>query len=270
MRTITLTTDFGTKDWYVGTMKGVILSKTKNLDVQLVDINHEIQQGNIKEAAFTLRNACPYFPMNSIHTAVVDPGVGSERAPLIIETEGPIFIGPDNGVFTDVLKIFPPKNIYIIENYEWMNTEVSQTFHGRDVFAFSAAKIASGSTPISAGRSTSNIITLSESRLSVKSDSITFEILHIDHFGNLITNIPSATDLERKVNPGTILWIDGLEKAIPIGDTSLNYASMAANTPTFISGSSGYWEVSIKDQSCASKIGFNIKKTPVTACLNMR
>lgn len=270
MRTITLTTDFGVKDWYVGTMKGVILNKTRDLEIQLVDICHDIQQGAIHEAAFVLANACPFFPMNSIHVTVVDPGVGSQRHPIIVETEGPTFIGPDNGVFTIILKKFPPKNIYIIENPEWMASKISHTFHGRDIFATAAAEVAIGTTPISAGKVISEIVSLPTPYPSEKSDRIDFEIIHIDHFGNLITNIPSDSTLENKLQAGTSLFIEDLPEPTLLNNVSKNYADMKEGTPTLIRGSSGYWEISVKNQSCAKKIGIIIKASPQKAKLKFK
>ena len=141
-RIITLTTDFGLDDHYIGVMKGVILGI--NSDAVITDITHGIPKYDIFKAAFTVRNSYKYFPKDSIHIVVVDPEVGSERKPIVVESEQGVFIGPDNGVFSFILE--ENKGIPIIEitNPKYMLSDVSNTFHGRDIFAPAAAHISLG------------------------------------------------------------------------------------------------------------------------------
>ena len=142
MSIITLTTDFGASDGYVGTMKGVILSIAP--DVALVDITHEIAPQNIRQAAYVLHDAAPYFPRGTIHLAVVDPGVGSARRALAVRTSHGFLVGPDNGLFTLFLADEPDAECRAITNAKYMLPRISSTFHGRDVFAPVAAHLANG------------------------------------------------------------------------------------------------------------------------------
>lgn len=189
---IALLTDFGTSDPYVGIMKGVILARCLalqpplNLPIQIVDITHEVRPQNVRQAAYLLRSAYRYFPPHTIYLVVVDPGVGTERKPLAIETDRGIFVGPDNGVFGHVLAeaeswqavaLWPPEN-------------VSATFHGRDVFAPAAAALACGEDLLKLGTPTTDVLRLEPYRLEmVESGQLTGEVIHIDHFGNVITSL---------------------------------------------------------------------------------
>ena len=151
VKIITLLTDFGLKDPYVGIMKGVILSI--NPDATIIDITHDITPQNIEEAAFLIEEYHRFFPPGTIHMAVIDPTVGSERRPIIVSKDNNIFIGPDNGLFTLVLD---DAEVYLIENPDFMLTEVSSTFHGRDVFAPAAAHASTGFHPSAFGRTISD------------------------------------------------------------------------------------------------------------------
>ena len=141
---ITLITDFGDKSGYVGVMKGVILSI--NPDCQIVDITHHISPQDREEAAFVLKSAYPFFPPDSIHLVVVDPGVGSERKPIIIESGTHWFVGPDNGVFSFIFLMEGFKQVWEITNTHYFLPRVSSTFHGRDIFAPIAAHLSLGVT----------------------------------------------------------------------------------------------------------------------------
>lgn len=186
-RIISLTTDFGTGDSYVGTMKGVILSINPRATV--VDITHGISPQNILKGTFLLSQAYPYFPEGTIHCVVVDPGVGGNRRPILIETDRYLFVGPDNGVFTCVLERERVRRIIHITRKEYFLKKVSKTFHGRDVFAPVAAHLSLGINPENMGEPIDNPARISIPR-PVKGDrGITGEVLYIDSFGNCITNI---------------------------------------------------------------------------------
>lgn len=181
---ITLITDFGDTDDYVGAMKGVMLSINPN--IRFVDISHSIPPQDIRKAAFILYKAYKYFPRGTIHLVVVDPGVGSERNPLIVKTENYFFVAPDNGVLSLVLNDR-------FEAYKIIcKKPKSTTFHGRDVFAPVAAKLASGTPATSLSKSVSSIIRHPFPSPERGRDGIVGEVMDIDHFGNAITNIPRS------------------------------------------------------------------------------
>ena len=142
MRLITLTTDFGTRDWFVGTMKGVILGIQPR--ARVVDITHEIGGGEVRAGAFALRASYSFFPQGTVHIAVVDPGVGSPRRALAVQTANYFFVGPDNGVLSFALMRERIKSIHALENEKYFLKPVSRTFHGRDIFAPVAAHLSRG------------------------------------------------------------------------------------------------------------------------------
>lgn len=175
---ITLTTDFGGFG-YVGAMKGVIYSVCPKTTV--VDITHDIKKFDVRHAAYILNGACKYFPKGAVHCVVVDPGVGTKRRGVMIKTSKYIFIGPDNGVFTFVEDI---KKVYEISY-----PEKSKTFHGRDIFAPIAAKLACGGDPEEFGTPVKGIKKFEFEEVRVEKNKIIGEVICTDHFGNVITNI---------------------------------------------------------------------------------
>jgi hypothetical protein len=184
VKIITLLTDFGLKDPYVGIMKGVILSI--NPEATIIDITHDIMPQNIEEAAFLIEEYHRFFPPGAIHMAIIDPTVGSERRPIIVSKDNNIFIGPDNGLFTFILD---DAEVYLIENPDFMLKEVSSTFHGRDIFAPTAAHASTGFHPSAFGRSISDPLRLDKMVPTTDSHSLKGRIVRFDHFGNAITNI---------------------------------------------------------------------------------
>jgi S-adenosyl-L-methionine hydrolase (adenosine-forming) len=249
---ISLTTDFGTSDWFIGVMKGVICSINPNM--QLIDITHHISPGNIQEAAFVLKQAVPWFPKKTIHLAVVDPGVGTSRNGLIIETENSTFVGPDNGIFswalldTGIVRIIRlnPKNF---------SDSASHTFHGRDLFAPAAARLSMGENALNLGEATDSLIQLEWPDHVQTQDGIQGQIMHVDRFGNLITNIPIANI---PIKPKQIsLQIS--EKTIPITFHS-TYDQAATNALVLIPASTGYFELAVKGASAASKFDWSARQ----------
>ncbi len=205
---ITLTTDFGTRDSYVGAMKGVILDIAP--DTTIVDVSHEVERHNIREAAYVLATASKFFPSHSIHVAVVDPGVGSTRRPLVLCTPRGTYISPDNGTLTHVLNSFgqlssttetgdtpayarTPEGCvaYELDNPGFWLPRVTRTFHGRDIFAPSAAHLANGVDVSDMGAAVESIACLPESACYFDNGTVTGSVVHSDIYGNLITNIPS-------------------------------------------------------------------------------
>jgi len=243
---ITLTTDFGLKDPYVAEMKAVILNISPN--AKIVDITHEVEKFNIRMGAYTLAAACPYFPKGTIHMAVVDPGVGTKREAILIQARNAHFIGPDNGVLTLAAESQGIKRIYRVENPEFMLPMVSNTFHGRDVFAPAAAHLANGISPSEFGPEIREIVTPEYAKMTKTRNTLTGEVVHIDGFGNIITNLREK-DLEligvkRKVNlkiKGNMLKLK-LCKAYSEADTQ---------QPLAIIGSHNFLEISINQGNAA-------------------
>jgi len=184
---ITLTTDFGVADGYVGTMKGVILGIVP--DARLVDISHEITPQNVRQAAYVLYTAYPFFPLYTVHLVVVDPGVGGTRRPIALRTPVGYFVGPDNGILSYVMAGEPVEALVELADPRYRLPHVSHTFHGRDVFAPAAAHLAAG-VPIAAlGPPVAEPVTFPPPRLEVGPDIITGEVLHTDRFGNVVTSV---------------------------------------------------------------------------------
>ena len=204
---ITLTTDFGLADGYVAAMKGVILSI--NPDARLVDISHEIKPQNVAEGAFVLGKTYRYFPQGTIHLAVVDPGVGTNRRAIILRTPQAFFVAPDNGLLAGVLSDASPEatttgvlgdeleamatamaTAVAITNARYWRSAVSATFHGRDIFAPVAAYLSLGTPLAEFGERISSIVMPSQSLTKRRPDgSLAGQVMHIDHFGNLVTGI---------------------------------------------------------------------------------
>ena len=189
MRIITLLTDFGLQDSYVGVMKGVILKI--NPDVRIVDITHAVSPQDIREAAFIVKDYYPYFEAGTVHVAVVDPTVGSGRRPLILVKEENFFVGPDNGVFSHLIKDGP--EVYEIANRAFTLREISSTFHGRDIFAPAAAHLAAGVDPSAFGPRVVDPVCLENIFTRIENDALCGEVVRFDRFGNAITNIDIHT-----------------------------------------------------------------------------
>lgn len=184
---ITLTTDFGLKDSYVGTMKGVILRIFPQ--ATLVDITHQITPQDVLEAALIVGSAYRYFPIGAVHLVIVDPGVGGERRPLLVAGREHFFVGPDNGAFTHLLESDPAARIRRIAEPRYLLPGISDTFHGRDVFAPVAAYLARGVDPAEFGPELDDPIQLEAPRPRIWGDQIRGEVVHIDSFGNVVSNI---------------------------------------------------------------------------------
>lgn len=187
MSIISLITDFGLRDNFVGVMKAAILRI--NPHVQIVDICHEIKPQDILQAAFLLKGSFKYFPCGSIHLVVVDPGVGSKRKSIIVRTRDYFFVGPDNGVLSLALKGEVPIEVVGITNSRYFLKPVSDTFHGRDIFSPVAAYLSKGESPDKFGKSIKFFKELELPKIKISSRSLRGEIIYIDRFGNLVSNI---------------------------------------------------------------------------------
>jgi S-adenosylmethionine hydrolase len=246
---ITLLSDFGLRDSYVAQMKAVILSVSPQICI--IDISHLIDKFNVRMGAFTLASASPYFPKGTIHVAIVDPGVGTKRRALLVETEEAFYIGPDNGVLMLAAKKQKIKHVYSITNKQYMRPKVSHTFHGRDIFAPAAAHLAKGCRPNDFGLEIKDYLVpeFAEPRLS--QNELKGQVLHIDDFGNIITNI-SKNDLEKiDAAEGSTLRIKLGKKVIAIRFGSA-YGEVKAKTALALIGSHDFLEITL-NQSSASK-----------------
>jgi S-adenosylmethionine hydrolase len=247
-RIITLTTDFGYSDHFVGTMKGVILTIAPKATI--VDITQDIEPFNILEGAFTLAQSYPYFPKGTIHVAVVDPGVGTSRRALLVEAAAQYFIGPDNGVFSMIYSAVPHR-VRAITNCRYLLASVSQTFHGRDIFSPCAAHLASGAKPATYGKIIKDYIQLGLMRPNQTSRRAwSGTVLKVDRFGNLITNF--HIDQFPSLRTSSFEVSIGLRRIIDLTPT---FAECIPGDPCVLIGSSGYLEVVINQASAARALG---------------
>lgn len=191
---ITLATDFGLRDPYVAEIKAVILGISPK--ARIVDVTHQISKFDVRMGAYVLASASPYFPHGTVHVAVVDPGVGTRRQPIIVQTSRGCFVGPDNGILALAVGSIGGKiRVYRIMNREFMLPEVSNTFHGRDIFAPVAAHLVSGRSPDEMGAQIRQMLTPEFARVVRRKDALKGQAIHVDDFGNMITNF-GARELE--------------------------------------------------------------------------
>lgn len=264
-RLITLTTDFGTRDGFVGVMKGVILGINPN--VTLVDITHDIEPQNIVQGAFVLANAVPYFPPDTIHLVVVDPGVGSTRRALAAQVGETFFVAPDNGVLSFVLRPFDfaqgkpsssavrPSSIHVVHltNTAYFLSRVSTTFHGRDIFAPVAGHLSRGVPLDALGARIEDWGQLPLERATRHDDRIIGRVVYIDRFGNAITNIGEE-------------MLEGLERAplvVRIGAHTLRgirttYADVSPGEPLALVSSSWHVEIAVRQGNAAQALGIRV------------
>lgn len=244
---ITITTDYGSRDAFAASIKGVIY-KT-NPQAQVVDITHEIGPQDIWEAAFTLRSAYSHFPKGTIHLAVVDPGVGSGRRPIIVVTESYFFIGPDNGLFSLIYQEAERLRVLHITSPHYFLPNPGPTFHGRDIFAPVAGWLSKGIPSGNFGEEITDFIKLNIPTPKITANTVDGHVVHVDRFGNIITNITfkdvqplmgEAPDLNAAVVTLAGKEIKGLRKF---------YAEAAPGAPGAIFNSSGALEVFLFKQN---------------------
>jgi hypothetical protein len=250
---ITLTTDFGLADGYVGTMKGVILSIAPTATI--VDISHNVPPQDVREAAYILYTAYPYFPQGTIHVVVVDPGVGSERRAIALRTPQATFVAPDNGVLSYVVAGERVKQIVHLTNPSYHLSPVSRTFHGRDIFAPAAAHLARGVPLTELGDPLTEIVTFSLPRPQVRSDgTIVGQVIHVGRFGNLITSI-MATDLAgHSLLRESVIEIKGQS----IRGIANTYAEVATGKLLALVGSSDRLEIAVSGGSASQTLGAKV------------
>jgi S-adenosylmethionine hydrolase len=233
---ITLLTDFGLTDPYVGSMKGVILSI--HPDVHIIDITHGITPQNVDEAAFVLKNTYAYFPEHTVHVVVVDPGVGTRRAVLAVQTDRYMFLAPDNGVLKYIFHDEPDCRVFRVTNTSYFSKHVSRTFHGRDIFAPVAAHIAQGLAPEKLGEPFHDYIKGTVKKPVQGKDEISGDILYIDKFGNAVSNIEESLLANREIKEIRI-------KGYTFHALSETYNDVSAGKPLALIGSNGTVEISV-------------------------
>lgn len=260
---ITLTTDFGLSDAYVAAMKGVMLGI--NPKAKLIDICHNIKPQDIHQAGFVLSTACSYFPRRTVHLVVVDPGVGSERRVIILRTPSADFVAPDNGVLSYVIQslakpvplkgqqaeLGPELQAVAITKPEFWRSPVSSTFHGRDILAPVAARLSLGAAPADFGEAITSVVMLPLSCPYQAADgSLVGHIIHIDSFGNLITNI-RGDDLPQA--RGVITVEVGNQRISGLSRTYADSGGLLA-----VIGGGGYLEVSLSGGSASALLGAEV------------
>lgn len=257
--TIVLLTDFGNEDNFVGIMKGVIKKISPTSDV--IDLTHSINPQNLKQAAFILSVSVKYFPQNTIFISIVDPGVGSSRNSIAVKTKDYTFISPDNGTLSYVMQQYTPLGVYSITNSDFFLSQVSATFHGRDIYAPLAAHLANGLDIEKVGERISpiSLITLSEPKCFIDNQNIWHgEVMHIDRFGNIMTSLKAKTmNIEAThFSKQDLNWI------FETGNIQIRYLSQTfsdVNVGNFLAyvGSFGYIEIGKRDGSASDILQLN-------------
>lgn len=267
---ITLLTDFGGQDSYVGVMKGVILSIAP--EATLVDITHRIAPQDIHQAATVLSSTYPYFPPHTVHLIVVDPGVGGQRRPVAMQTARGVFIAPDNGVLSYVQRREADARAVVLENQQYWRDDPSHTFHGRDIFSPVAAHLAAGVPFDELGPPCNDLVQLAAPRLSITPDAIRGQVLRIDRFGNILTNIAML----RWIDAGTVEFVpyDAETAATPLTFAAASarvatgwhtlqplnhtYGEASAGQPVALISSGGELEIAVNQGSAGNKLGLKV------------
>lgn len=257
---LTLLTDFGLEDTYVGVMKGVIAQI--NPQVRVIDLTHQIPPQNVALARFALMTACPYFPAGTVHLAVVDPGVGSQRRSIALAFGAPeqptgFLVGPDNGLFSGVLSQSPVSRVVELTNSRyWLTSQPSTTFHGRDIFAPVAAHLARGvaladlGTPIAADSLVQlDLPQVEQIQLPTDATRWTGAIQAIDHFGNLITTIPASLITGNS-------WAVRVNQRMVVGRAT--YADCPTGEPLALIGSHGWVEIAVNRGNAQKQLGVSL------------
>jgi hypothetical protein len=248
---VTLLTDFGQRDYFVGSMKGAILSSSPSS--QIIDITHDIPPQDIHAAAFNLLCAYKSFPAQTIHLAIVDPGVGSFRRAIVVRANEQFFVGPDNGVFSYVLDRETKARVNHVTREDLFQRPISSTFHGRDVFAPIAAAVANGLNPKELGEQIHDYVRLdSLAPRKLANGVIEGRIINIDRFGNLVTNI-ARTDFAGELGIGKFRLCIAGRQIMKFRDY-YSAESDSSSEPFLIWGSAGFIEIAVRNASAAREL----------------
>jgi S-adenosylmethionine hydrolase len=253
---LTLTTDFGTCSPYVAAMKGVILSL--NPEARILDLSHDIPPQDVRHAAYFLASALPHYPPEALHVVVVDPGVGAGRDILYVEVGCQRLLVPDNGCWTLLYEGRPPVRVLrLTERRFWRHT-ISNTFHGRDIFAPVAANLSLGLDPRKLGPSAANWVRLHRPAPSAGPEGIAGEVLFVDRFGNLVTNIPG----EALARHAGVRWVKVGDRDVP--QFVQTYGEAPPGSLVALVSSDGWLEVAVTQGSAARTLQAGVG-TPVRA-----
>jgi S-adenosyl-L-methionine hydrolase (adenosine-forming) len=242
---ITLTTDFGLADPWVGIMKGVIATRAPGTPV--VDVSHGVPPQDVFAGALVLRHAVPWFPRGTIHVAVVDPGVGSERRALCIETDAALLVGPDNGLLSLAAPPAAVRRIVELADERFFVTPRSRTFHGRDVFAPVAAALATGTDPGALGPTRAELVRLTLPEPERQGTMLRAQVIYVDRFGNLVTNVPGDALAPERVS---ISIANARIRGI-----ATSYAATARGTLVAVVNSWNLLEIAVRDGSAQERLG---------------
>jgi len=252
---VTLLTDFGLEDPYVCMLKGVILSV--NPAARIIDISHHVRPGAVGLAARMLQETYPYFPDGTVHLAVVDPGVGTDRRGIVLVARSHLFVGPDNGIFSPIMEECQEALVIHLSKARYFLRHVSDTFHGRDIFAPVAGHLSQGVDPLDMGPLICDPIHLKFPAPYRKGGSLYGRVVQVDHFGNLITNI-RRTDIEEFSEGGSVivrlggLRIEGIQRT---------YAQTSPGAILALFGGSGYLEIAVNRGRAADRTGIDPAET---------
>jgi S-adenosyl-L-methionine hydrolase (adenosine-forming) len=249
---VTLTTDFGLKDPYAAAMKAAILGI--NPGIVIIDVTHDVEKFNVRAGAFVLGSVAPYFPEGTVHVAVVDPGVGPNRRSIAIETKHGFFVGPDNGLLILPAEAQGIKHIYEITSRRFMLSHVSSTFHGRDIFAPVAAHLANGTSIEEFGPQLTDVVRPEFTKVARNEGQLVGEVLHVDDFGNIITNI-NAKDLQEYRYGMILIELPNFKVQLKVSRT---YTDAKPNEPLALLGSHNYLEIALNQGSAAEKFGSKV------------
>jgi len=262
---IALLSDFGNRDTYVGTMKGVILGIAP--EIRLVDISHNVDPQHVRQGAFMLQSVFHHFPQGTIFLVVIDPGVGSMRRPIALHGGGYTFVAPDNGVLSYVMEVLGQGEVVELLNTDYWLPEVSRTFHGRDIFAPVAAHLAAGVPLGELGEPSGQVVRLPRPQMDVNERRVTGEVMHIDHFGNITTSIgylfwegETSLTLTPAFDDNLPSVQVGAESATVLVHGEVIYSIRASYSEALrgdflaVVGSSGYLEVAVNQGNAADRL----------------
>jgi hypothetical protein len=250
---ITLTTDFGLRDSYVAEMKAVIASLSPG--TLIIDVSHEVEKFNIRMGAFILAQAAPFFPKETVHLAVVDPEVGGQRKPIVIQTKNGFFVGPDNGVLMLAAQFQEIQKVHEITNPKFTLKRISNTFHGRDIFAPVAAHLAKKHISVEEiGPKVLHPLNPGFAKVSRRGNTLHGEVLHVDGFGNVITNV-TEKDLPKSA-PDLTVEVKTVSEVIELKLTK-TYANSPAGELIALIDSHGYLELAMNKGNAARGLKLN-------------
>ena len=255
MPRITLLTDFGTRDGYVGAMKGVMASLYPGVVID--DVSHEVEQGDVDQGAWTLRRYWRRYPPRTVHVVVVDPGVGTERRGVCLEVDRRYIVAPDNGLVSHVVREAEVWRAVELSDRRYLPDRPSRTFHGRDLFAPAGAHLAQGLHPSRLGPAVEELVLLEEPEPITLDGGVEGEVVTVDRFGNLVTNLPAAVleggspEGEGGEHPPVRVEV-GEGRRVPVAPT---YGAVEPGTPLALQNSDGRLEIAVRDGSARKWAG---------------